>query len=164
MTTDVQAGLAPPSSAEVRTLLNGLFDRAVTVGQELQPVLPGRDVQVVAAYADDTGEVRAVAFCDLVLGNVLGAALALVPAPRVAEALEAGVVPQELADNTREVLNVAASMFNHGTAHLKLTDTWVVPEPVGEQAVAFLRLPAQRSDLRVEVPGYGAGVLALIVR
>jgi hypothetical protein len=127
-------------------------------------VLPGRAVHVVGSYVDDTAEVRAVAMTDHLLGTVLGAALALVPVPRVEEALASGSVPQDLADNTREVLNVAASLFNTGEAHLKLAATWVAPEPVGDEAVDFLRVPCQRTDLKVVVPGYGEGVLALLVR
>lgn len=153
-----------PSADDVRGLLNGLFDRAVTVTQEEQPVLRGKDVHVVGSYVDDTGALRAIVFCDLVLGNVLGAALALVPPPKVQEALEAGAVLGDLADNTREVLNVGASMFNHGEAHLKLKDTWVVPEPVASDVVDFLRTTCARVDHRVEVPGYGEGVVALLIR
>jgi hypothetical protein len=156
--------LTMPAAAEVRELVNGLLDRAVTVTAEPRPVLPGRSVHVVGAYVDDAGDVRAVALSDHVLGTVLGAALALVPAPRVEEAVAAGAVPADLADNTREVLNVAASLFNTGEAHLKLAATWVAPEPVGDEAVDFLRVPCQRTDLKVVVPGYGEGVLALLVR
>jgi hypothetical protein len=153
-----------PTADDVRGLLNGLFDRAVTVHEEERPVLRGKDVHVVGSYVDDTGALRAVVFCDVILGNVLGAALALVPPPRVQEALEAGSVLGDLADNTREVLNVGASMFNQGAAHLKLKQTWVVPEPVGDDVVGFLREPCRRADLRVDVPGYGEGVLALLLR
>jgi hypothetical protein len=162
MSTDVTTDL--PSAAAVRTLLNGLFDRAVTAHDEAAPVLRGRDVHVVGSYVDDAGAVRAVSFCDLTLGNVLGAALALVPATRVEDALAEGRVLPELADNTREVLNIAASLFNEGPLHLKLAQSWVVPEPVGEDVVAFLRERSRRSDVRVDVPGYGEGVLALLLR
>jgi hypothetical protein len=163
MTAEV-VGNPLPTADDVRGLLNGLFDRAVTVEQEDKPVLRGRDVHVVGSYVDDSGALSAVVFCDLVTGNVLGAALALVPPPRVQEALDAGSVLGDLADNTREVLNVGASMFNHGAAHLKLAGTWVVPEAVPDDVVEFLRQPCRRSDLTVEVPGYGKGVLALLLR
>jgi hypothetical protein len=163
VSADVQTGFLP-SADDVRGLLNGLFDRAVSVHEEDLPVLRGADVHVVASYVDDAGALRAVAFCDVVLGNVLGAALALVPPPRVAEALASGAVAADLADNTREVLNVAASMFNQGEAHLLLRGTWVVPELVAPDVVGFLREPCRRADLRVEVPGYGRGVIALLLR
>jgi len=153
-----------PDAGAVRSLLNGLLDKPVAVTREAKPVLPGRDVHVVGSYVDDEGGLRAVVFCDQVLGTVLGAALALVPKPRVEEALASGAVPDDLAENTREVLNVGASMFNGGTAHLKLQGTWVVPEPVAEDVVAFLREPCVRTDLRIDVPGYGEGVLALLLR
>lgn len=153
-----------PGAGDVRAMLNGLLDKPVTVTQEPRPALPGRDVHVVGSYVDDTGELRAVVLCDQVLGTVLGAALALVPKPRVDEALATGRVPHDLAENTREVLNVGASMFNAGAAHVKLQGTWVVPEAVTEDVVDFLRVPCQRADLRVDVPGYGAGLLALLLR
>lgn len=38
--------------------------------------------------------------------------------PRVAEDLRAGVVPADLDDNTREVLNIAALLFTCGDVHL----------------------------------------------
>jgi hypothetical protein len=154
---------ALPSGGDVRGLLNGLFDRPVTVHEEPQPVLPGRGVKVVASYLDDQGALRAVVFCDLVAGCVLGAALALVPMPRVQEALDSGDVPEDLADNTQEVLNVAASLFNSSAAHLKLRAVQVAPEPVSSDVVDFLRGAPHRVDLRVEVPGYGTGVLALLL-
>ena len=61
-----------------------------------------------------------------------------------------------------EVLNIAASLFNGAQAHLKLRDVQVAPEPVTEDVVAFLRGAAHRQDLRVEVPGYGTGALAVL--
>ena len=130
----------------------------------LQAALPtDADVRVVGSYVEDDGTLRAVALTDLGLGACLGGALALVPAPRVEEAIAAGDVPPELGENTREVLNVAASLFNSAAAHLKLDRTWVAPEPVPEEVVDFLRRPLRRVDLSVSVPGYGDGVLALLL-
>ena len=155
--------VALPGPVELRTLLDGLFDKPVKVSAHAAPVLPGRDVQVVGAYVDDTASVRAVVFTDLTVGAALGGALALVPVPRVEEAVGSGAVPADLADNTREVLNIAASLFNCGDAHLKLSDVFVAPQPVSEQVVDFLRAAQQRQDVTVEVPGYGSGVVALLV-
>ena len=157
------AEAALPSAADVRGLLNGLFDRPVTVHEEPGPVLPGRGVHVVGSYVEDGGRIRALVMCDLTLGCVLGAALALVPMPRVQEALDAGSVPLDLADNTQEVLNVAASLFNSADAHLKLRAVQVAPEPVSDDVVGFLRGAPYRVDLTVEVPAYGTGVLVLLL-
>ncbi len=152
-----------PSGGEVGELLEGLLDRGVTAVEEAVPVLLGRDVRTVATYADDTGAVRAVVLLDLALSAVLGAALALVPPPKVLAALEEGVVPADLADNTHEVLNIGASLFNCGDVHLKLRDVAVAPQPVDDATVAFLRRPSRRGDRRVDVPGYGTGVLAVVL-
>lgn len=163
MSTQGEAAVALPAAGELRTLLDGLFDKPVKVAAHPTPVLPGRDVQVVGCYVDDTSALRAVVFTDLVVGASLGGALALVPAPRVEEAVGAGAVPADLADNTREVLNIAASLFNCGDAHLKLDAVFVAPQPVSEQVVDFLRGASQRQDVTVDVPGYGSGVVALLV-
>ena len=153
---------ALPGAAQVTELLDGLLDRGVTAVEEARPVLPGRDVRVVASYVDDAQQVRAVVLLDLSLGTGLGAALALVPPPRVEDAVAAGEVPDDLAENTREVLNIAASLFNCGDVHLKLADVAVAPTPVAEPTVDFLRVPRRRADLRVTVPGYVEGVLVLV--
>ena len=100
---------------------------------------------------------------DLPLSAVLGAALALVPPHRVASAAEADAVPADLADNTREVLNIAASLFHCGDVHLTLREVAVAPQPVDAATVAFLRRPSRRADRRVDVAGYGAGVLAVVL-
>lgn len=161
MSTGTLSGL--PSATEVRTLLDGLVDRGVTAALEATPVLLGRDVRLVASYVDDTSAVRAVVLLDLELGAALGAALALVPARRVGDAVGAGAVPEDLAENTREVLNVAASLFNCDDVHLKLRDVAVAPDPVHGPTVDFLRRPGRRADVRVDVPGYGAGVLGIVL-
>ena len=163
MTTTATALSDLPSGAEVGELLEGLLDRGVTAAEEAAPVLLGRDVRMVATYADDTGAVRGVVLLDLGLSAVLGAALALVPPPRVAESLEQGVVPADLADSTREVLNIAAQLFDSGDVRLRLRDVAVGPQPVDEATVTFLRRPSRRGDRRVDVPGYGAGVLAVLL-
>ena len=153
-----------PDAAEVGQLVEGLLGRPVTSAKKPQPTLRGRDVRIVGSYVDDSGAIQAVALVDVVLGNALGAALALVPEPRVASAVAAGLVEDDLAENTREVLNVAASLFNEGDTHLKLSGTWVEQEPVPDPVVDFLRVPGTRSDLDVDISGYGSGVLALITR
>ena len=152
-----------PTGAEVGELLEGLLDRGVTAVEQVPPVLVGRDVRVVASYGDDTGAVRAVVQLDATLGAVLGAALALVPPHRVAEAAEEGAVPADLADGTREVLNIAASLFDRGDARLTLRGVAVAPQPVDDATVAFLRRRSRRADRRVDVPGYGTGVLAVVL-
>ena len=161
--TGARPAAALPSSGDLRSLLNGLFDRPVTVHDEPAPRLPGKGVHVVGTYVDDQAVVRAVIMLDLTLGCALGAALALVPVPRVEEAIASGSVPADLGDNTGEVLNIAASLFNTAQAHLKLRATQVAPEPVAADVVAFLRAHPYRADHTVEVPGYGTGVAVLLL-
>lgn len=162
MTTPAAVGRLP-GAAELAGLLDGLLDRGTTAQQQDGPVLPGRDVAVVAAYAEPDGAVRAVAMLDLAAAACLGAALALAPGQRVGDALSAGALPTELADSTREVLDVLASLLAGDGAPLTLAALAVAPMPVGAPTVRFLRAQRRRKDLVVTVPGYGEGRVALVV-
>lgn len=151
-----------PGADDLGGLLDGLLDRATTAHQQGAPVLPGRDVAVVASYVDADGAVRAVVLLDRPVSACLGAALALVPTQRVAEALGAPALPADLADGTREVLGVMSSLLTCGGAPLALTEVAVVPTAVDGRTVGFLRSRRRRSDLLVTVPGYGEGRVALV--
>ncbi len=153
---------ALPSAADVRGLLNGLFDRRVSAQEEPGPVLLGRGVHVVGSYVDGADRVVALVLCDLSLGCVLGAALTLAPPSRAHEAVAAGEVPRDLADDTCEVLAVAGSLFSSAQPHLRLRSVQVAPESVPDDVAALLRSDPLRVDLTVEVPGYGAGVMVLL--
>ena len=96
------------------------------------------------------------------MANSLGAALALLPRTRVLEAVEAGEVPADVAENLHEVFNVGANLLNApDQPHLKLAEV-LVGADVGDELVHALTWAAERVDLAIDVPGFGAGPFAVV--
>jgi len=114
-----------------------------------------------ASYADDADKVVSVGVCDLPFAASAGAALALVPPGVAAEAVRAGLLPAELSENLREVLNVMASLF--GATHVRLRD--VVSASAAQTvitSVAGARATA-RLDIELAVAGYSGGKLSFLI-
>ena len=100
----------------------------------------------------------------LPLAAYAGAALGLVPLPRVQEAIESGVLTDDLTENFNEFVNVMASVFNENpeAPHLKLYKVHAVGEKLPSDVASSLGYVVRRLDLRVEVSGYGAGRLSSV--
>ncbi|UMG92956.1 hypothetical protein [Nocardioides sp. TF02-7] len=115
-------------------------------------------------YVDDGARTCAVVACDLALSAYAGAALALVPPGAAAEAVADGKLPDPLAENLYEVLNVAASAFNvPGAEHLRLHALHPAGPPL-DPAVRLQTLTlGRREDLAVDVAGYGSGALSIVL-
>ncbi|MFP3713997.1 hypothetical protein [Puerhibacterium sp. TATVAM-FAB25] len=151
-----------PNAKEVRDLVEGLLGRDVEVQTGGAMVDPAG--ALVGTYVDRTRALQAVVLLDLPLAAHVGAAIGLVPAHASAEAAADGVLPPTLAENAAEVLNVIASLFNaDGAPHLKLDTVHApgapLPADVASWALAYVR----RTDLDVEVSGYGRGSFSLLV-
>ncbi len=153
-----------PQPLQVRELLTDLLGRDVTLSPSA-PYAPGPDTPAsVAVYVDDSLRISALIVCDLPLSAWAGAAIGLVPVVDATAALGDGKLTDTLAENLYEVLNIAASMFNVGDAdHLKLHAL----HPAGPPLDPTLRIQTmtlgRREDLQVEVAGYGAGVLSVVL-
>ena len=152
-----------PHPKQLRDLFLGLTGKQVEVGPA-HPVVPGRDAAVVAVFVTDSLGTGAAVACDLPLAAYAGAALGLVSLPRAQEAIDSGVLPEDLTENFAEVVNVMASVFNEDPAapHLKLYRVHAVGERLPTDIAASLGYVVRRLDLRVTVQGYGAGRLSSV--
>lgn len=149
-------------TAPARTQAVPVPGKDVEVGP-VHPVVPGRDPALVAVYVTDKLGTGAAVACDLPLAAYAGAALGLVPLPQAEEAIASGLLPDDLAENVNEVVNVLASVFNEGEApHLKLYRVHAVGETLPPDVAASLGYVVRRLDLRVDVAGYGAGRLSSV--
>lgn len=158
--TQLPTGL--PTEAGIKDLLSMVVGSEVTVQYAARPGLDAGNVGALARYVDDDGVLRAVAACDLLVANSLGAALALLPVARVHEAVAAGEVPADVAENLHEVFNVGANLLNApDRPHLKLADVSVGAD-VDAELVRALTWAAERVDLDIEVPGFGSGPFAVV--
>lgn len=151
-----------PTEAAVRDLLSMMVGKDVSVRYSPSPVVDAATAGAIARYDDDEGALRALVTCDLLVANALGAALALVPKGRVLEAVKGRTVPADFAENLHEVFNVGANFFNApGRPHVRLS-ALATPPALPADLLARLATSPARLDLRVDVPGYGSGTLAVV--
>jgi hypothetical protein len=152
-----------PIQETVRDLLSGLLGRGCAVTKQAKPLAP-KAVAIVADYVDDAGAVAALAVADVGFASRVGAALALVPAPVAEDAVKADDVPDNLLENTQEVLNITARMFNGASSpHVRLRAVRRRDEVLPDEVTSLLERCTARKDYGVTIEGYGDGRLALLV-
>ncbi|MCL3860896.1 hypothetical protein [Actinotalea sp. K2] len=154
-----------PAALEVRELIEGLLGRDVggTVGTgAVDPAQhPGA---VVGVYVDNLLKLKALVVLDMPLAAHVGAAIALIPATGSRAAVEDGLLTPALYDNTAEVLNVAASLFNaDGAPHLRLYEAYAPREALPPDVAKWVLAYVQRLDLELEISGYGSGRASVLV-
>ena len=153
-----------PSTKEIRDLLTGVLGREITLSPTT-PFAPRPDEAAsIAVYVDDQLRITALIAGDLAVSAYAGAALGLVPVGGAQAVIEEGVLSPTLTENLYEVLNIAASLFNApGADHLRLHELHaagpVLPPLVRAQALTLGR----REDLTVDIAGYGAGRLSIVL-
>jgi hypothetical protein len=120
--------------------------------------------QTLAVYSTDDGAPVAAAVCDLALGAATGAALAMVPAVMLKEEVaRSGEMPENLAENLHEVLNIFSSLLNSpSTPHLVLAETLTLPTELAPDVAELLTDPERRRDFVVVIDGYGEGRLTVL--
>lgn len=155
-----------PRLDDLERLLITLLGREVRINRMRQGVTIAEPDRI-GTYVDRSGALRCVVAVDRALGAGLGGALALIPPGAVEEDLaDSDELPEHLADNLHEVLNVLASAFNETrerALHVRLAD--VVGAAEGSEAVrALFEGGAGRVDCEVIVPGYPGGQLAIRIQ
>ncbi|MFO0670920.1 MAG: hypothetical protein U0235_15035 [Polyangiaceae bacterium] len=153
-----------PTQAATIHLMAGLLCKPITAKPAAAPFLASPGPRVIGLYVDDKGAVGSLWMCDVAAGAYLGAALSLIGPAVAAEAHKTGRLNEGLLENLREVVNVAASLFNvTGGGHVRLRDVLVPPAPIPADVVALANVKKNRTDLDITVPGYGAGKLSFIL-
>jgi len=149
-----------PAHTTVGAMLTDLFARPVKLapGQALAATA----AKAVATYVDGA-TLRFVAALDMPLFASMGAALALIPAAVVNEAIRTGKPSPALVENGYEVLNILGAAFNNvseGQFHVKIGQ--LVQAPFPTPIAQKLNRPPRRADWDVTINGYPPGKLALL--
>jgi hypothetical protein len=164
MATSVLSTTPVPSAKAVRDMLGDLLGRAVEVRSSLPYAPRPADPVAIAVYVDDQTVVRAVGVVDLGFAARAGAAIGLVPAPTADEAVGTGVLPETLAENLYEVLNIAASLLNaEGVVHVRLHQLYAPGTRPPAQIAECAQALGRRLDLGVDIAGYGEGRFSLVI-
>ncbi len=156
-----------PTLKDVRDVL------ALTMGRDCEVTLAEESVSpatqpgvVVGVYVSQFLRAEAVIAFDKYLAATLGAAIALIPPATAARGAGAGPLPENLLENTSEVLNVMSSLFNVEDApHLRLEQVYDSGDgPLPGDVLTRLRSYGPRLDLDVEVQGYSGGLMGIVLR
>lgn len=152
-----------PSRHALRTLIEGLVGRDVEL-KDCDPV-SAKTTNVIAVYVNDKLAVSALVVVDLEAAARLGGALAMLPRGGVDDAIAERDLPSMIRDNTYEVLNVLAAVFNVENApHVRLYEMYGPNGSVPSDVLALSQALGSRLDIQLTVAGYGAGKLSVITR
>jgi hypothetical protein len=164
MATSVLATTPVPTAKAVRDMLTDLLGRTVEVSSSLPYAPRPGEPTSIAVYVDDQTVVRAVGVVDLGFSARAGAAIGLVPSPTAEEAVTAGLLPETLAENLYEVLNIAASLLNaEGVVHVKLHEMYAAGTRPPAPIAGCMQALGRRLDLGVDISGYGKGRFSLVI-
>lgn len=97
-------------SVQVQDIFSLLYGGDTTI-RELKTGIDAADRAVVACFVDAEQTLRHLLVCDFPFANSAGAALSLVPAAVVNQAVKRKQLDENLRDNLREVLNICSNLF-----------------------------------------------------
>ncbi len=153
-----------PTNKAVRDLFETLLGRDVTVVPCAPVEIGPADPTHMAAYVDDAMRMAAAAVSDLPLAIRCASALALMPRPDAAAVQAARQLTDDARSTMDEVLNIVATLFNlPGAPHVRLDRTYPPGGAVPTDVTSAARTLGRRLDLSVDIAGYGAGRLSLVL-
>ncbi len=157
------AKIQDPKAATLHTLLSGLYGRPVEV--QVAPKFEPTSIKpcVIAVYIGNEDQVMGLLVCSFAAAGYLGAALSLLPKSVADESIKKGSLDEGLLENFREVANICSSLFTEhvgSRVHLQTVLAKAVAPPPEHKA--FMQ-SAVRTDVLVDVQGYGSGPISIRV-
>jgi len=134
-----------------------------TIAKALSAAVPVPTLKVFSTYVDDTNKLTWIGAMDVACAASTGSALAMMPLGPVTDAVKTNTLTPAMVENSREVANVTANLFNtlSGHGHVRLKDYIVAPQPIPPALQPILAKPVLRVDIELLVRGYPAGKLVL---
>lgn len=153
-----------PQPKQLKDLLADLLGREVTLSPTT-PFAPAPDTAAsIAVYVDDQLRISALILCDLAFSAHAGAAIGLIPVGGAQAAIDDRKITDAMTENLYEVLNIAASMFNvAGADHLRLHALHPAGPPLDPQLRISALTLGRREDLSIDIAGYGAGAVSVVL-
>lgn len=156
-------GFSVPDTKEISRLLTTLLGREVKVAKGNRIRTGARDKYTCGAFVAENNDIVGLCVTDFPLACNFGAALSLFPPHKAKECIDEGEIEASIWENTLEVYNVVSRFFHE--AHegmIQLGPTWKDGEEVPVDIRKLMRRSTARTDLHVNITGYGSGTFALI--
>ncbi len=152
------------SDEELAELIGSLTGKEVKVARG--PVLePGPALPVVAStYVDEDGAIGALIIADIAAAAGMSAALTLMPAGSVTEAMRFGQMDEALMENWGEIANIATQLVRLPTFPMfKLSGSVQSATGLTPPVEALIKTARYRVGWTVQVPQYANGRMSLLL-
>jgi len=152
------------SEDELAELIGSLTGKEVAVTKG-SPLVPGPSLPVVAAtYTDDDGVLGALLLADIGAAAGMAAALTLMSAGTVTEAMRDGALDEALLENFNEIANICTQVVRlPGFPRFSLTGAVQSSSGLGADVEALLDKAAYRAGWTLQVPQFSSGRLAVVL-
>lgn len=151
-----------PTAKTVRDTLSDLLGKDVGVAP--YGAVSSGPTDSLAVYVDEHLGTQAVILIDLPGSVYLGSALGLIPPGGAKDAVKDKVLPENTRENLDEVFNILGGLLNQaGGPHVKLHTVHNPGDLVPVDLRSLAATLGRRMDLEVAVPGYGKGVLSIVL-
>lgn len=148
-----------PTAASVQELLQTLFGDETAVSAA-EP--PDSGASHVATFVSDTDSLVAAFICDAKFVAYSGAAFSMLPAAIATDMAASSNFSDVVKANFHEVMNICSRLLTSDqSAHLRLDKTLAPQDGAG--AVAELESGGSITGFQIDIPGYGAGLVAALI-
>jgi hypothetical protein len=151
------SAIALSRSIQVREFVTLLFGGETTVKELSTEILPA-ETGAIACFSNLDGQLRHAIVCDYSFANSAGAALSLITPAFIAQPIKRRQIEDNIADNLREVLNIAVNLFATSDGEGLRLDS-VVLQPRDQ---TMLPAVTARHRFEVAIPRYPAGRIDLL--
>ena len=156
-------GRGLPAPRALVTGLGELLDRDVTL-TPTPPFVPGPfRPATLGVYVDDSLQVVAVVVLDMPLSAYTTASLVLLPRKAAWEAVSSCTLPGILRDQLHVVLTTLGELLAADDSRVHLYAVHAAGERAPDFVLHKTWVLERRMDVRITVPGYGSGLLALVL-
>jgi len=146
---------------QLTEILNSLYGADATVHEnDSQSPIP--DPRVVATYRTAEGQLRFAIVVDVALANSLGAALTMIPPGGAEDATAAGEVPDNIAENLHEVMNICSALFADVEHDRIVLDRLFRPGQIPNDLHEALESGETLLQIDYAVPRYPSGQMSLL--
>lgn len=150
-----------PNSDDLRRMLSMMYSGLTVTEGSPVPIEDGKCV--VAIYLRDDDTPIGAAVTDFPFAAYSGAALTRIPPGGAEDAAQSGDLSESILENVHEVFNICSRLLmSNDSPHLRLGPVYTSLADVPENEAAILHNPVSRSDLEVDVPNYGSGMISFI--
>jgi len=153
-----------PKAEVLQDVLSALVGADVRIALQKQPNLDEDAPSVLAEFVDEFDALGALCRVDHTGAISLAGALNGTPPDTIEQAIEGYRLDDQAVENTREIVNVLAQLFNsEHTPHVRFLEIHRQPGKLPDAAQQLRRAPAGVRHFTVTVPGFSAGLMSFLI-